>query len=57
MGEASEPTAPETAAKTEHILIDYENVQPSDLALVDSGPFRVKIFLGPRQDKIRRNSC
>jgi hypothetical protein len=34
------------------VLVDYENVQPKDLALLRDGPFRVKVFLGPNQTKI-----
>jgi hypothetical protein len=34
------------------VLVDYENVQPKDLALLKDGPFRVKVFLGPNQTKI-----
>ena len=35
--------------KTNYVLVDYENVQPKDLALVKDGPFRVKVFLGPNR--------
>lgn len=38
--------------KTNYVLIDYENVQPKDLALLKEGPFKVKVFLGPNQTKI-----
>jgi hypothetical protein len=38
--------------RTNHILIDYENVQPHDLALLRDGPFKVKVFLGANQTKI-----
>lgn len=41
-----------SALKTNHILIDYENVQPTDLALLRDGPFKVKVFLGANQTKI-----
>lgn len=34
------------------VLIDYENVQPDDLKLLEAGPFRVKVFLGQNQSKI-----
>lgn len=37
---------------TNYVLIDYENVQPKDLALLKDGPFKVKVFLGPNQAKI-----
>lgn len=35
-----------------HVLVDYENVQPRDLALLQEGPFRIKVFLGPHQAKV-----
>lgn len=38
--------------KTGYVLIDYENVQPTDLAMLRDGPFKVKVFLGPNQMKI-----
>ncbi len=38
--------------KTNYVLIDYENVQPTDLALLRDGPFKVKVFLGANQSKI-----
>lgn len=38
--------------KTNYVLIDYENVQPIDLALLRDGPFKVRVFLGPNQSKI-----
>lgn len=38
--------------RTNYILIDYENVQPTDLALLRDGPFKVKVFLGANQSKI-----
>ena len=40
------------ATKTNYVLIDYENVQPPDLALLKDGPFKVKVFLGANQAKI-----
>jgi hypothetical protein len=39
-------------AKTNYVLIDYENVQPKDLALLNDGSFKVKVFVGPNQGKI-----
>jgi hypothetical protein len=36
---------------TTYILIDYENVQPTDLAAIQNG-FKVKLFLGANQTKI-----
>jgi hypothetical protein len=41
--------------RIEHVLIDYENVQPDDLALLQCGSFRVKVFVGPRQPTIRKD--
>ena len=40
--------------KTNYVLVDYENVQPKDVALLIGGPFKVKIkvFLGPSQAKV-----
>ena len=38
--------------RTNYVLIDYENVQPTDLAMLRDGPFKVKVFLGPNQSKI-----
>lgn len=35
-----------------HVLVDYENVQPRDLALLKEGAFRIKVFLGPHQAKV-----
>jgi len=40
------------AMRTNYVLIDYENVQPSDLAMLRDGPFKVKVFLGANQAKI-----
>ena len=38
--------------RTNFVLVDFENVQPKDLALLKDGPFKVKMFLGPHQSKI-----
>ena len=38
--------------KTNYILIDFENVQPTDLALLRNAPVKVKVFLGANQAKI-----
>jgi hypothetical protein len=38
--------------KTNYVLIDYENVQPTDLALLRDGPFKIRVFLGPNQARI-----
>ncbi len=38
--------------KTNYVLIDYENVQPDDIAALDHEHFRVIVFLGAHQNKI-----
>jgi hypothetical protein len=38
--------------KTNYVLIDYENVQPNDLAVLEHEHFRVVVFLGAHQNKI-----
>jgi len=38
--------------RVNYILVDYENVQPKDIALLKDGSFKVKVFLGPNQSKI-----
>ena len=38
--------------QTNVILVDFENVQPTDIGLLKEGPFRVKIFLGSNQAKV-----
>lgn len=38
--------------KTNYVLIDYENVQPSDLASLQHEHVRVVVFAGPHQTKI-----
>jgi hypothetical protein len=38
--------------KTSHILIDFENVQPRDLALLKGREFKVMIFIGATQSKL-----
>jgi hypothetical protein len=38
--------------RANHVLIDYENVQPKNLSLLEQEHFRVKIFLGSNQTKI-----
>jgi hypothetical protein len=37
---------------TEFVLIDYENVQPTEFTRLQGGPFQIKIFVGARQAKI-----
>ena len=38
--------------KTNYVLIDYENVQPDDLAALEHEHFRVIVFVGVNQTKI-----
>lgn len=38
--------------KIEFVLIDFENTQPKDLASLDGGRYKVKVFLGAHQAKI-----
>jgi hypothetical protein len=38
--------------RTNYVLIDYENVQPKDLALLNGHPFMVFVFVGASQNKI-----
>ena len=35
-----------------YVLIDYENVQPKDLALLDGQPVHVIVFLGASQKSV-----
>jgi hypothetical protein len=37
---------------TEFVLVDFENVQPKDLALLNGASHKIKIFLGTHQTKI-----
>lgn len=41
--------------RTNYVLIDYENVQPKNLSLLDREEFRIKVFLGASQVKLSRN--
>ena len=38
--------------KNNYILIDYENVQPKSLAILNGHPFKVIVFVGANQAKI-----
>jgi len=38
--------------KTDFVLVDFENVQPKDLASLSGGSHKIMIFLGPHQGKI-----
>ena len=61
-GECPLPAAPATVTlrpepisghvKTHIILIDFENVQPKDLAQLRGRPFKTKVFCGARQINI-----
>lgn len=35
-----------------HVLIDYENVQPTDLRLLDRDDIRVRVFIGANQKSV-----
>jgi hypothetical protein len=41
------------ATSKRYVLIDYENVQPQDLAPLDGQAAKVVVFLGANQTKIR----
>jgi hypothetical protein len=49
---AARPNKGNPQLKTHYVLIDYENVQPKDLASLKDGSFKVKVFVGPNQGKI-----
>lgn len=38
--------------RTNYLLIDFENVQPKSLALLDGVPFKVYVFHGANQNKV-----
>jgi len=38
--------------RAHYVLIDYENVQPNDLALLDGRPHEVVLFVGAQQTKV-----
>src|SRR5262245_10004901 len=40
------------ALKTNYLLIDYENVQPKSLSVLNGHPFKVIVFLGANQAKV-----
>ncbi|MCH9696234.1 MAG: hypothetical protein K0U72_17090 [Gammaproteobacteria bacterium] len=40
---------------TEYILIDFENVQPKNLAILEAHPFKVFVFIGANQTKVPRH--
>ena len=37
---------------TTYVLLDFENVQPKNLVLLESKPFKVLVFVGARQTKV-----
>lgn len=39
-------------SKTQHILVDYENVQPTNLATLEGHPVKVVVFVGANQSKV-----
>jgi len=41
--------------QTNHVLIDYENVQVKSLALLKGEHFKVHVFLGPKNMKLHRD--
>ena len=45
-------TQPPILMRTNYVLIDYENVQPSSLAGLDAEHFRVIVFVGASQNKL-----
>lgn len=52
MTEAREGATSRMAPNTTYILIDYENVHPTEIGTLCDGPFKVKLFLGASQTKI-----
>lgn len=38
--------------KLNFVLVDFENVQPKNLGLLQGGAYKIKVFLGARQAKI-----
>lgn len=38
--------------RTNYVLIDYENVQPAAMSVLDAEHFRVQVFVGPGQSKV-----
>lgn len=38
--------------KTEIVLVDFENVQPTNMTVPTTGPYKVKVFVGANQAKI-----
>jgi hypothetical protein len=46
------PTDSCDAMRTNFVLIDYENVQPTSLIGLDEEHFRVIVFIGANQNKL-----
>lgn len=40
---------------TNYVLIDFENVQPKNLSLLETQPFKVLVFIGASQVRLPRN--
>ena len=40
---------------TNHVLIDFENVQPKNLSILANHPFKVFVFIGASQTKVPRH--
>lgn len=38
--------------RTNFVLVDLENVQPTNMDLLNDGPFKIKVFLGANQGKV-----
>src|ERR1035438_10814875 len=39
--------------QTTFLLLDLENVPPDDLSALGGGPFKIKVFLGAHQTRVR----
>ena len=46
------PFRTETVVPTNYVLIDFENVQPTNLELLTEHPFKVLVFVGANQARI-----
>lgn len=55
MSTKSVPSHPGNGARTQHVLIDFENVQTKSLARLEGEHFRVHVFLGPQGDRLPRS--
>jgi len=45
----------ETPLPTNYVLIDFENVQPKNLEMLASHPFKVLVFIGANQTRLPRH--